>query len=289
MRPLLAAKADLSKIQYPVYASPKYDGIRALLYDGQLYTRKWKLVPNKYLQHWANLRYEDGDNYLDGEIIIGNPTDDDVFRNTMSIVMSKDKPLPLIDWGYYVFDSFRNESYPYKARLSSITCETSDIKRVHQHIHKDETSLLSYYEDCLSWGYEGIMIRSIDGFYKRGRSTVNQGILLKLKPESDDEAEIIGFEERMHNDNPARRDERGYTKRSSAKDGRIPTGTLGAFTVRNTKGQEFNIGTGFNEDQRHEYWAIRNKLLGSTIVYKYQEYGSHEAPRFPTFKGFRND
>jgi len=54
MRAMLAAKATLESVKYPVYVSPKLDGIRCLVENGVCYSRKWKPLPNKQLQEWAS-------------------------------------------------------------------------------------------------------------------------------------------------------------------------------------------------------------------------------------------
>ena len=50
-----------------------------------------------------------------------------------------------------------------------------------------------------------------------------------------------------------KRDELGYAERSSAKDGMIPTDTLGSLILRYGS-TTFNCGTGFNELQRKDIW-----------------------------------
>ena len=68
---------------------------------------------------------------------------------------------------------------------------------------------------CLEFGYEGIMLRDPNGTYKFGRSTARDNILLKVKRFLDDEAEVIGIEEKMSNQNVAEKDNFGRTERSS--------------------------------------------------------------------------
>lgn len=51
MKPILAGEVtDPEKIKFPVYASPKYDGIRALVVDGLLVSRTLKPIPNHYIR-----------------------------------------------------------------------------------------------------------------------------------------------------------------------------------------------------------------------------------------------
>lgn len=155
----------------------------------------------------------------------------------------------------------------------------------------DGEHLESYEECCTKHGYEGVMLRAPEGPYKQGRSTAKEGYLLKLKRFEDAEATIVGFEERMHNANEATKDERGYTKRSSHQENKVGTGTLGALIVRGVtafEGIEFNIGTGFDDEQRQDFWANREAMLGETVKFKFFEVGVKDAPRHPVFLGFRS-
>jgi len=70
----------------------------------------------------------------------------------------------------------------------------------------------------------------------------------------------------------------------------VGKGTLGAFIVKSKKWNDiFKIGTGegLTEELRSEIWNNKEKYLGKIITYKYQEYGSINAPRQPIMKGFR--
>ena len=50
-KPLLAYTIkDLTKLKFPVYASPKVDGIRGTVVDGTLRTRSGKLFPNRHVR-----------------------------------------------------------------------------------------------------------------------------------------------------------------------------------------------------------------------------------------------
>ena len=157
-------------------------------------------------------------------------------------------------------------------------------------VHTAE-ELAAYEETCLAQGYEGVMIRRPLAPYKHGRSTLKEGFLLKLKRFTDAEATIIGFEEKMHNANEAKTNELGRTKRSSAKDGLVPAGVLGAFILRLPNGVEFNCGSGLNDFQRKKWWtpAYKAALMGKLVKFKYQAHGTDVAPRSPIFLGIRDE
>lgn len=282
-KPLLSGKADPSKLRFPLIASPKVDGIRCICHPtlGPV-TRSLKPIPNHFVRTTlANPAYH----YLDGELVVGSPTDPMAFNKTTSIMAHHGEP----DFTFWCFDRTQYPQATYSDRLEKLSMAIRPPKcelLPHRHI-KDYLELSSYEEDCLTAGFEGVMLRDPNGHYKFGRSTTREGILLKLKRFEDAEATIIGFEERMHNANEQTTSELGYAKRSSAAEGLVPTGTLGAFIVSHPKWGTFNIGSGFTEAQRQEFWQNRSILLQTSVTFKYQPHGMLLKPRTPIFRRLR--
>ena len=64
---------DLDNLQYPVYVTPKLDGIRCLFKDGVALSRTLKPIPNKSIQVWAK-QYAKVLEGMDGELIVGPST-----------------------------------------------------------------------------------------------------------------------------------------------------------------------------------------------------------------------
>lgn len=289
-KPMLAVNAEMDKITYPVYASPKLDGIRCLIIDGVAKTRTLKDVPNK---HVAKLLSDHKLNGLDGELIVGSPTSKTVYRDTVSEVMAHDKTP---DFSFYVFDVHNlTGGYTYRREMldgldDSFFKKYPFIRPLDSVLIESEQALLNYEATCVEQGYEGIIVRAnLVSHYKFGRSTVNEGHLLKVKRFEDSEAEIIGFEEEMFNGNAAQTNELGRTKRSTAKDGLSGKGTLGAFKVRDLATDvPFSIGTGLTAAERQRYWDARDSLVGGLVKYKFFPVGVKVAPRHPVFLGFRD-
>lgn len=284
MKPMLAAPAG-ELICLPALLSPKLDGIRCLIIDGVAVGRSLKPLPNKYVQKIFGRPELNG---LDGELIVGQPTAKEVFQITSSGVMSIEGEPEVSFW---VFDDF-SESGGFQRRLHTAHrrikkqkfCET-----VPHDMVASADELNSWEEDYLELGYEGVMLRHPDGPYKHGRSTAKEGWLLKVKRFEDSEARVIGFSELMHNANEAKRNELGHLERSSHKAGKVGKQMLGALTVQDLKTKvEFDIGTGFTEDQRKLLWATGDNLIGKVVKYKSQPTGVKEKPRFPVFLGFRD-
>lgn len=289
MKPMLAATVenyDELEGKFPLMASPKLDGVRAIVIDGQIKSRNMKAIPNRHVQKLFAWLPEG----FDGELIVGKPTDKDCFRKTTSGVMSADgEP----DVKFYVFDQVRVTPESFSERFAEMkarvqTFPGTSVKFVPHKLVKNSFQLKEYEEEMLTKGYEGVMLRSIEGFYKFGRSTIKEGYLMKVKQFKDSEAKILAVEELMHNENELTKDELGRAKRSSHKAGKVKAGVLGSITVQDIhSGVTFNIGAGFMDDERERFWA--STIVGKIVKYKYFPTGSKDKPRFPVFLGFRDE
>lgn len=286
MIPMSAGKAVIAEIRYPVIASPKLDGVRCVIDHGIAYSRKWKPLPNRFLQAWVARQNSSIIDGYDGELIVGPPTAADCFRQTMSGIMSSDyEP----DFTFYVFDNARRPEIPYEIRRP-FTLFTPRMEMLNHQTIYDADELMEYENQCVDAGYEGIMIRDPNGLYKHGRSTTRGRELLKIKRFEDAEAVVVGFVEEYANNNPQTTNEIGRSKRSSHKINMAGKGSLGALVVRGrSNGVTFNIGSGFTAEQRAEYWDKQNELMGKTVTYRFFPVGVKDAPRHPIFHGFRED
>jgi DNA ligase-1 len=281
-RPMLASPADMGSLRFPMFLSPKLDGVRAMVVDGQLRTRSLKPVANLYTQAKFSLPQLTG---LDGELIVGEPNHPDVYRTTNSAVSTITGEPRVV---FHVFDFFGvNEGYAdRKVRVHQH--QWPDVAIVPQHIVYDLEQVSSFEAKYIKQGYEGVMLRSYDSPYKQGRSTANEQYLLKVKRFKDSDAEILTMEELMHNANEAKQNELGYTERSSHKENMVGTGRMGALVVRDIhSGVEFKIGTGFYDAERQDMWNRKVELWGKIVKYKFQPAGVKDKPRFPVFLGMR--
>lgn len=286
MKPMLAVEAP-AQLKFPLFASAKLDGIRCVVKDGSALSRTLKPIPNDYVRGLLSTEFL---NNLDGELIVGNATDEDVYRRTSSGVMSQ-AGAPVFT--YWVFDYFSSPLTTFQSRYDQLArwaCNfPAHVKLLPQCIIKDEADLLAFEHQMLNQGFEGLILRSLDSPYKFGRSTAKEGFMLKLKRFTDGEATVTGFEDLMHNANEATVSETGHTKRSSHQENLVPMGTLGALQVVDVKtGVAFKIGTGYTANHRKQIWDNRAELLGKVVKYKHFEIGVKDAPRFPVWLGFRD-
>jgi len=125
-----------------------------------------------------------------------------------------------------------------------------------------------FAEASVEQGYEGIMIKELEAPYQCKRSD----FWMKWKPTISVDLTIVGFEE--------------GTGRNA--------GRLGAIIyegVDNERTIRVNVGTGFSDSDRDEFWAARDRLLGvvgeieADAVTQNQD-GSYSL-RFPRHKRFR--
>lgn len=291
-KPMLAPtdSPKTSTLKFPLMVSHKLDGIRATVQGGILLSRNLKPIPNKHVQK-RFLNLVEG---LDGELISGNVTDTDVFRNTTSVVMSDDNPADAVS--FHVFDRFipNFPEQPFEERYFGLAqaIRAKNYKNVvlveHDYVSNEE-ELLKFEAAALEIGHEGVMLRDPDGPYKQGRATAKQGWIFKLKRFDNSEAEILDVHELMRNENEAKTNALGRTERSTAKAGLVPGGTMGKLSVRDIHtGVEFQVGGAFSADLRKQIWDNRLSYPGLVIRYKYFAVGSKDKPRFPIFEGFRD-
>jgi len=289
-KPMLAAPAnyDFLPAQFPMYASPKLDGVRAVVREGKLMTRSLKPVANIFIQHhWSMDKF----NGLDGEFILGSCNDPDAFRITNS-ALSRIDGAPLMF--FHAFD-YINTDMEFPERLAMVHQiaereNTPYLQVVPQTIVNNLEELETLEAALLSQGFEGVMLRIPQSGYKYGRSTAAQGWLLKVKRFTDADAIIIEVIEKMHNGNSQVLNALGYAERSSHKANMVPMGTMGALRVKDTiSGVEFNVGTGFTSADCMEFWINRVEYVGRVIKYKSQPTGVKDKPRFPVFMGMRSD
>ena len=163
-KPTLACDAP-KNITFPVFASPKLDGIRCSIVHGKALSRTLKEIPNRVIFDSLSKTEYTG---LDGELIVGSPTTEDVYRNTVSGVMSHDgNP----EFTYHVFD-LHNARGGWHARYQALyeSFNGGGIIQPLQHEFIERADDLDAYEaEQLAAGYEGLILRKPDAPYKFGR------------------------------------------------------------------------------------------------------------------------
>lgn len=269
-----------NEIPLPCVVSGKLDGIGVTVFKDELIVaRSFLDLPNVHTQKSLSYSALTG---LHGEITLKN--DPHNFNANQSAFTSvSGEP----DFVFNVFDDWTNPHLKAQARKElanerarQLASLGYSVKPVEQHYCTTVEQVYEHYHNYLDMSFEGSIVCRADGRYKEGRSTVLQGLALKLKPQNDKEAQIVGFEELMHNSDAGN---------SIRKDNMVRGNVLGAFVCMLPNGVTFNVGTGFTYEQRKEYWARREQLKGLYITFKFMHlFPATGIPRGPVFKGFRS-
>lgn len=286
-RPMKCQDAVMEKLKFPMYASPKIDGIRLLVaHDGKPYTNTLKELHNWYIAS-EFVKYPYLINY-DGELTAGPPNLPDTFHRTQSLTRSHNKVAPFT---FHIFDKVDFGTYiqRFKPDPDMLPPWACIVPQVLIHNMKELNATLAKFLDD---GYEGMMLRNPNKPYKHGRATVRQNIMLRIKPMADTEGMVVGFEEQLCNRNmPVRQTGRTYKtpKRTPGMRGKQ---TLGVFLVQV---REFGptvvrvVAGQFTAKQRKEIWLNQGKYLGKMLRFRYQMHGTLKVPRSATAIGFREE
>ena len=292
-KPLLASNAVLEKIKYPALVSTKFDGVRGIVRQNDRITRSLKPIRNKHVQKMLMVAsaYLDASELFDGELVVSNS-----FQESTSGIMSE-KGTPLFTYNIFDYLDTEKPNQPFIDRYRVLQALCSPIKAdyikvIPQVLVQNEEELLAFYRKNIGVGEEGIVIRSPEGRYKYGRSTVNEGLLLRMKDLKHSEAIIREVLPQFENTNKGVQDLLGHMKRSSHKENKVEKATLGKFLVEDTTtGVLFAIGTGkgLTHELRKTIWDRQEEYTGKIIRYVYQAHGVKDKPRIPVFDGFRDE
>ena len=268
---------NTSEINYPVLVSGKLDGVRGCVQNGTLVSRSLKESHNRHVAKLLGNPMLDG---LDGELCLPGKDFNDFNKNQSAFMTQSGEP----KFVFHVFDDMSQDMVTYTRKLN--VSNRVDYLKQHgfpveyctQHMVFREEELLKLYDDYRDKGYEGLIIMDPKGLYKHGRSTLNQGISLKLKPCEDSEAVITGFEVVQHN-----MDAGNSKKKENLYDG-VRAGKI----IAKWGDQTIYIGTGFDHDSAWVWWNNPEKFIGQIVKFKYMELTPYGMPRCPVFLGIRS-
>lgn len=262
--------------------------------DGKPVSRTLKPIPNQFIR--SKLIMLDLPDGLDGELItLDEEGEIESYNEIQSKVMSvSGQPL----FQFCVFDYITRLPFAQRRdRLISYSQAWEDIFElvyVDQSYCTDKNQILIEETEAIEQGFEGLMLKNPQGYYKQGRATLNEGIIWKLKRFEDSEALVVGMEEEMENSNPIEQNELGHNYRSKSLQNMTPKGTMGKLIcrdIRHPEYEQFEIGTGFTRRDREWWWQRRDNINPNTtfiVKYKFQKFGMKNKPRQPVFIGLRN-
>jgi DNA ligase-1 len=289
VRPMLAntfsfdvykEKSRAFKISFPAFIQRKYDGIRCIAYikDNNIILESRKGIPFQnftklkeelytLFEHMPPNFYFDGELYtdkLDFEIISG------LIRLHEKKIKKEDIELiNKIEYHVYDFidlnqaDLIYNVRHEYLEDFLNKNTDTNSLCKIVETIKIDKLEdIKTYHNEFVQAGYEGIMIRDMNGIYETNKRSK---YLQKFKEFMEEEFVIIGFHEGTGDEKNAiiwdciTKDDKKFAVR--------PKGTF---------------------ESRQKLFLEGNKYIGKNLTVIFQEYSSDNVPRFPVGKGIRD-
>ena len=260
---------DPSKFGH-VVSMPKLNGLRCMFIPGRgFFSRDGKRWNDAVLKHIVP---PTTDYIIDGELYCHG-----LSLQRINSAVGVNRLEPGFDADYITFHAFDLVEPKFNALtrmlllekiLNDHKSETQAINLIEWEICKTRIELDDCYNDYITKGYEGQMIKSVFGSYmpqgEKERSTMN---LQKRKAFLDAEFECIG--------------------RVVSTEGKC-AGKLGALKFVTSKGVVFEVGTGFTDEEREEYIAPNYHFQRKATI-KYLNLTDDGRPFNASFVGWRED
>lgn len=189
---------DLSRLRYPLLASPKLDGMRLSITQRGPVTRGGGLLANEAFRKHLTRPELVG---LDGELIFGDPVADGVVQRSIAAGNARNGPPPHAGLTFFVFDSFADSRAPFVERYAAAEravkrAKISDVAMVPQFPVDDAADLVRVEARILRMRFEGVVLRDPNAPYVFGRVDPNGQTLLKLKRREEMIGDIVDVVER---------------------------------------------------------------------------------------------
>jgi len=265
--------------------SEKLNGVRGTFFEGKMFSRQGKEISGlEHITSDISKLFENADDWvLDGELVRLNTdgvSDNENFRIGTGLLGQDDADKSCMQ--LVIFDflpkcefTLGESALTYKARLAALL----DLKKKISEMSLTSVTIVEVLytgndvkmidillDEMVSEDKEGLMLNR-DSKYSCKR---HNGIL-KIKRFYTVDLEVTAVEE-------------GSGRNS---------GRLGAFVV-DYKGNTLNVGSGFSDGQREEFWTVREKMPGRVIEVKYKEESSDKKTgllslQFPIFVALREE
>jgi DNA ligase-1 len=262
VKPMLATD-NTKYIKYPCYIQPKLDGIRCLAFNHtelSLRSRSGKEITKSTIREsLEEAKHLLGWTVLDGEIYAhGHP-----FQDVLKAIKGE-LDLPLYYWVYDVVmpGTFAERlDFLSKLTLKCFNLGYSPFIFVQTRLIHNEQELLEAHRLNVEQGYEGSIIRNVDGKYE---ASFRSHDLIKYKDWYDAEFLIVGV-----------------------KEGKGKFKGCAIYTCQ-VRSNLFDCTSPGTLEEKKEAWNNRESAIDKPLTVKYQEFTNEGIPRFPTAIAIRD-
>lgn len=253
----------VDKIKFPASVQLKMDGMRfnAIVRDGKC---EFRSRNGKEIQLLGNLEEDfirmagpvdcvfDGELLvMEGDVVLDRQTGNGILNkaNKGTISAAEAAKVRATVWDiipYILFESGHCDA-PYSKRFESLSLlinvkQPKKVFLVQNHTVQNIEEANVLFERYLSMGQEGIILKDLSGIWEDKRSKTQ----IKFKGELECDLKIVGVEE-------------GTGKYA---------GMLGAILCESADGVvKVRVGSGFNDDQRKQYW--KENVVDKIAAIKY--------------------
>lgn len=268
--PMLAKRFDEQgdKIAYPAIAQPKFDGHRCIAMidkkgKATLWSRTRKQITGlpHIVRALEDLNLKNVT--LDGELY--NHLYKNNFEELTSFIRNPEPKDGHEIVQYHVYDVV-DMKLDQVNRLDFLTRNLKSampLVRVESTVVDDEDELMSAFDNFLAKGYEGAMVRNLNGKYVNKRSSDLQ----KIKEFQDDEYLIVDVSE-----------------------GRGKLAGKAIFVCQTSDGTKFEVKMKGKQEDLAKYWKDPSLAIGHLLTVQYQGItNKNKVPRFPVGLRLRED
>ena len=265
--PMLAHPFDkIKKIIYPVHEQPKLNGVRCLAHwkgnSIQLLSRGGKSYPIEHLEKQI-ASFLPKNLVLDGEIYLHGISFQAVTRLVKKYRPGETEKLQL--WVYDVFEEDKTDT-PWLERSDNLVrmfCKRlpDSVVPVQYMVANDEAEVMQIQKDYVEEGFEGGIVRLLDGEYELGHRSRN---LLKVKTFQDAEFEIIGYK---------------------SGDGKFSDCVI--WVCKTKGGEEFAVVPKGTLEHKRQLLKEAKKYVGEMLTVRYFDLFESGEPQFPVGLGIK--
>lgn len=281
-----------ARVTFPCYASVKYDGNRCFAFVREGQPVEYRARGGKLSEHLNGIfdaelqamRSSYGHDFvLDGEVLATSFTETQNAKKSgndsakKNLVFRAFFIMPVSDW---IAQKTTITNGQAMATLATLLADTKRVLLADGKQVNDYREMMTYCNEVIDdetrtqAEREGLILKNLDAVYEWGRSYA----WVKVKRFYDVDARIVGF----------------YPGRPKSRLENTVGGVNCVAFLESGERVEFNVGSGFSDEDREDMKNNPEKWLAGTHVIKYQEISkaqgkAYRSLRFCTYERTRDD